>query len=313
MTVAPSASTGFDGGLTTAAPSARADRAIWGLIAFALVASTAAVLIGGFSVVVSGLLLQMLGFVLAFGIVAWLLRRRPRLLRFRIVALSICQLFLLLILSKPLHYVLMATDLPLVDAQLAAIDRALGFDWMAYVGVIKGLPWLDRPARQVYVNNFEHTALMLILIGYAAGPARLKEVIGLAAITSLATMLLCWLTPAVGAHNFYQHPDAPKVGYIADLLALRSGALRSIDITASTGLATFPSFHTVMALLFIWGAMGSRWLAIPVIVVEMGMLLAIPIYGSHYVVDMLGGALLFALSLWLWRAVVGRPREAGAP
>ena len=64
-----------------------------------------------------------------------------------------------------------------------------------------------------------------------------------------------------------------------------------------------------MALLFVWGSIGSRWLALPVIVVEAGMLLAIPIYGSHYLVDMLGGLLLFVLALGLWRACIGPPRE----
>lgn len=313
MTVAPPADAAAIRGSGSAAFSARADRAIWALVVFAGVASTVAMPLGGLSLVISPALLQMLGFVLAFGVVAWLLRRHPQLYRFRTLALSIGQLFLLLILSKPLHYALMSTDLPLVDASLAAFDRWLGFDWQAYVAFIKGLPWLDRPIRLVYAHNFEHTALMLIVIGYAAGPSRLKETIGVAAISSLATMLICWLTPALGAHNFYQHPDAARVGYLTDLLAVRSGGMRTLDIAAATGLATFPSFHTVMALLFAWGALASRWIAVPVAIVEAGMLLAIPIYGSHYLADMLGGALLFAASLALWRCMVGAPRPDAAP
>ena len=58
------------------------------------------------------------------------------------------------------------------------------------------------------------------------------------------------------------------------------------------GIVTFPSYHTVLAILFVYTHRGLRWTFPPVAVLNGLMLAAIPSVGGHYVVDMIGGALV---------------------
>ena len=47
----------------------------------------------------------------------------------------------------PMTYVAAATDFPMQDATLLAVDRALGFDWAAYVHFVD-----DRPGLASWLN-----------------------------------------------------------------------------------------------------------------------------------------------------------------
>ncbi len=67
--------------------------------------------------------------------------------------------------------------------------------------------------------------------------------------------------------------------------ALRGGTMRLIDLGGTQGLVTFPSFHTVCAVLLtlaFWQVPYVRW---PALALNGLMLLAIRIEGSHYPVD----------------------------
>lgn len=294
-------------------PANRADRIIWSVVGLTFLASLLAVGWSGFRIRPTPLLGQILLAALAFGAIAWCLRRKANVERLRALSIAACQLFLLLVFTKPLHFVLMATALPAVDAELAAADRALGLDWPAYADFLQRTAWLDGIVEQLYVQNFVHTVGVLILVANLCPVGRLREMAGVAVLASLATVLIAWMVPALGAHSFYGHPDTASVAYLGDLLALRSGEMRVVDFSDITGVAACPSFHTVMALIFICGALGHRGLALVVIAAELGLLLAIPVYGSHHFVDMLCGAALFLVTLWLWRRTVGPPdRPPGA-
>src|SRR5271154_4757336 len=52
------------------------------------------------------------------------------------------QIVLITAVMTPLTYVAASTNLPLQDANLLVIDRALGFDWAAYVGFVNSHPTL---------------------------------------------------------------------------------------------------------------------------------------------------------------------------
>ena len=53
---------------------------------------------------------------------------------------GIAQIVLITALMTPLTYVAASADWPMQDANLLAIDRALGFDWKAYVGFVERSP-----------------------------------------------------------------------------------------------------------------------------------------------------------------------------
>ena len=56
------------------------------------------------------------------------------------------------------------------------------------------------------------------------------------------------------------------------------------------GIIAFPSFHTVMAILFTVSFRGHRWLMAGFGLLNLLMLSAVPFQGDHYLVDMIAGA-----------------------
>jgi len=74
--------------------------------------------------------------------------------------------------------------------------------------------------------------------------------------------------------------------------ALRAHQVKDIDMGALRGLVCAPSFHTVSAVLYIaaaWPLRPLRWMIVPLNIV---MLLATPIEGTHYLIDMIAGLLV---------------------
>ncbi len=72
------------------------------------------------------------------------LRRDPQVM---FVLGGTAQIVLITAIMTPLTYVAASTNLPMQDANLLAIDRALGLDWAAYVGFVD-----DHPALAAWLN-----------------------------------------------------------------------------------------------------------------------------------------------------------------
>ena len=72
---------------------------------------------------------------------------------------------------------------------------------------------------------------------------------------------------------------------------LRSGSATSLGYL---GIVSFPSFHTAMAILF---AVAHRdiWWSFPIfLILNVLMLITIPYSGNHYLIDVIGGAVIAA-------------------
>ena len=59
---------------------------------------------------------------------------------------------------------------------------------------------------------------------------------------------------------------------------------------ALVGLVSFPSFHTAAATLLAIAAWPDRRLRAVILPMDAAMLLSIPVEGTHYLIDMIGGA-----------------------
>ena len=86
---------------------------------------------------------------------------------------------------------------------------------------------------------------------------------------------------------------------------LRPGTLHSVKLDNLEGLITFPSFHTTGALMFIWAFRSVPFLRGPAVALNISLILATPIDGAHYFIDLVGGATVafaaIATSYWLCR------------
>lgn len=211
------------------------------------------------------------------------------------------------ILGRALNYLFMSLALPLQDDWLARVDAAFGFDWPALVALVGAHPWLATLLRLAYGSYgwlFPFTFLMLPLMGRLR---RLREFLLLFAISGLLTVAIGALFPALGPFEHYAIPEAMRQAvlpggqaFMPDFLALRSGTFHDFVLARAEGLTAFPSFHTIMALLFALAFRGT-FLAWPVFTLAVLVIVATPVMGGHYLVDLLGGIGVLLVTMLLLR------------
>ena len=230
----------------------------------------------------------------------------------RLVAVTFGLAFFLFAIpvGRVLNYLGMSMGLPLMDESLANIDAMLGFDWKAYA------LWVDsHPAvAQVFTWAYR-TYMSLFLFAFAwavifGSLRRLREFLLLFSITGMITVLLCGLFPAYGAtwhfgltgDKVQNLPSWAGLYALQDAMAIHDGHMHELVFGKLTGITTFPSFHTVMALLFAWFWRGTvlHW---PMWGMAILVIAATPAVGGHYLIDLLAGTLLFFLVAWFLRRV----------
>jgi membrane-associated phospholipid phosphatase len=72
--------------------------------------------------------------------------------------------------------------------------------------------------------------------------------------------------------------------------ALRNGSLSMIDLSALQGVVSFPSFHTVLGVITIYALRDTRWLMVPVFLLNGTMIVSTLPVGGHHLLDVLAGA-----------------------
>lgn len=196
------------------------------------------------------------------------------------------------------NHLTMSLAFPLADARLSAWDRAIGFDWLAYMRWADQYPALLRAMDLSYGNLTGYSCLLFVLLALGRNPVeRCRELIALFLGTALFCSALGAFLPAVAAMAWYQpSPDlfshiGPQTGryHLEVLYALRQDPAHLFDLSNMPGLVTFPSFHTAMGVLAIYCARGTHWLFWPMLVVNLVMIASTPVLGSHYGVDILAG------------------------
>lgn len=226
------------------------------------------------------------------------------------------------ILGRALNYLFVSLALPLQDNWLARVDAFLGFDWPAVLALVGAHPWLAALLHFAYGSYgwlFPLTFIMLPLMGRLR---RLREFLLLFSISGLMTVAIGALFPALGPFDHHAIPEVTRravlpegLAFMPDFLALRSGTFHDFVVARAEGLTAFPSFHTIMALLFALAFRGT-FLGWPVFVLAMLTICATPVIGGHYFADLLGGAAVFMLTVLLLHRLdlLDAPQTAaGAP
>lgn len=264
-------------------------------------------------------------FGLAAGIaaVAWILARSSH--RAAVPAAfalgSIGQLALIIMIMTPLTYIAAAADLPMHDASLEFLDRALGLDWRGYFNFI-----YDRPALiAAVVLAYGVIALPVIgiplILGFTGNYRRMQEFTLAFALALMVTAVISAFVPAIGTYDQLGIRTDPAVftpgaylDQLRDVPLVRDGTLRQLDLPKLTGIITFPSFHAATAILFLWALWCVWWMRPFALIANGGMLLATPIAGGHYFVDVFAGMAVAVLGIVAARRIgewlTGAPEPA---
>ncbi len=211
-------------------------------------------------------------------------------------ARAFLQMTLFTLFGVVLAYALAAKSGTLWDARLAAADRAVGFDWPVVLALLDQCPPLIWLLGLAYHSL---TVQMIVVIVALSGMGKfdtLRTMVCAAILSGFVTILISGLTPAMG--NLFDPARYvhlwPSIAWMEQGLisGLRDGSLRVLDLTMLMGIVSFPSFHATLAAIFIWafGAMprlagpGRGWAILTIV--------ATPVFGGHYGVDVLMGLLL---------------------
>jgi hypothetical protein len=233
---------------------------------------------------------------------------------------SAAQLFLITALMTPLTYIAAAVDLPLYDASLAALDRALGLDWRGYLAFVNERPWLIGYLALGYALIAWPVFGVPVLLGATRRFSRLQQFTFAFALALVATTFISTLVPALGAYqqlglspSDYSHiTPGGYLDQLRDFPRVRDGTLRELDIIHLVGIITFPSFHAAACVLYLW-ALWAIWWMRPIMVLSNGlMLFATPIGGGHYFVDVFAGIGIAVLAIAAAKALAARMTQGAA-
>jgi len=243
--------------------------------------------------------------VLTLGVIACLaplaIRRYRRDIRIR-TTMRFCALLLIFqAAAATLSYLVVSTNAALVDAPLAAWDRALGFDWLALLGWLQAHTRLQALLQLAYSSGLLQLVFVVLFLGFTGRRERLEEFMLLFVAATLLTIGVSGVFPAAGAWKFFADAGPFDLSSLSHFERLRDGRLRDIALDNMQGLISIPSLHAAMAVLLVHAVRSTR-VVLPVFAgLDLAMLASTPIAGGHYFVDVLaGGALALAL-IWLAR------------
>ena len=212
----------------------------------------------------------------------------------------------------------------LADDALIAIDRALfggnPIDWFGAIAT----PWLTEIAQVAYTLFYALVVAVGAELYLRRSEADFQRFSFACACVFLGSYVGYFLVPAVGPRfTLYDFSsierDLPGLLLTKPLRAfVDAGGMVPVGVqrAVALGLANrdvFPSGHTMMTLVSIWWSwrmrLAVRW---PVTVVGALLVFATMYLRYHYVVDVMAGAALAAVAVWLlpgaWDRVAARLR-----
>ncbi|HMH65460.1 MAG TPA: phosphatase PAP2 family protein [Rhizomicrobium sp.] len=202
-----------------------------------------------------------------------------------------------------LSYLCIASAGPLVDSRLMAMDRALGFDWLAGYRFVHAHPQLSAMLELAYDSLIVQGLYFCLLHGLMDCKQRLRDMFWLFLACGALACLGALLFPALGPSKFYN--IATDTSFVAVAEHLLSGRDLSFSLSQMAGVISFPSFHTSMALAYAWAFRKTGIIGAAVVGLNLVMLCAVPFFGGHYLVDMVAGAATMLVSLALVRTAPG--------
>jgi membrane-associated phospholipid phosphatase len=189
-----------------------------------------------------------------------------------------------------LMYAIATCGRPLVDASLARADETLGLSAPATVAWANARPAIAWILWAAYFSLIPQTILVIVWLGLRGRSERLDTFLVRFMLASLITAVGFFFWPAAGTYGSVYNLAVPDycTTCFSDLCELRSGAQTLITWRGSQGLITFPSFHTIWALLLAGAFVGSR-LFWPLALLNALVVFSTVTTGMHYYTDVIAG------------------------
>lgn len=256
------------------------------------------------SILLAGFLFLIIGYVFVYS------RINVRLALF-FIAISSYFLFAVGSMRGQLIIFHLGREFDLVDAHAARWDAFLRFNWSSYFEWVASRPTINWILTQAYHSIWLQPFLLVALF---VKNKNVREFAKLQIALPLSLIMVCFIAtffPALGAYQFHEmtpdrHPGmllAFTDGMTAPISWLRQADLPSVMPSfPELRIVQFPSWHAAAAAIFIlsaWGQPIVRWIGLAL---NLLMLAATPVQGSHYLSDMMigcaAGSVAFAFASW---------------
>ena len=226
---------------------------------------------------------------------------------FAVMCTALMQVLLFSALGSILSYLLARDGGPLWDSTFAAWDRALGLDWLGFVRAVDQHGWLVTALRLAYASLIPQIIMLVLVLGFTNRLEKLRGVMLGAILCGTVCVLVSPFFLAVSNYVHlgltaadFRHVD-PWAGYVhlADFNGLRDGTMSQLSLGQMQGIITFPSYHAGLSAVTLWGfwTSGVRWLKWTGSIVALATIIATPVDGGHYFVDVLAGVAIAVVSI----------------
>jgi membrane-associated phospholipid phosphatase len=296
-----------------AAPRHRACLLGWIVVGAAVPVAAGIVLASGMQLVIASFLPLVFTAAL-LGIVHHIYARvRPE-PRLALTASLLALLVLAGLLAGVISHAGLRMHYPLIDAWLDGADRAMGINTPRLALMLALHPHWGTLLNLIYVSAFPAVFLTALWLGLRGQDARAWELgLGFTGGILIAATIAAFF-PALGNMAYHQLdgtkglPAGAGSYYLEAFHYFRDGHDPRFDMRQLSGVVEFPSFHMIMALIVPYalrrtGVLG--WAAIAWSVLVVVSTIAI---GGHYVIDLVGGAVLWAACMWAARDGRAAPR-----
>jgi membrane-associated phospholipid phosphatase len=207
-------------------------------------------------------------------------------------------------------YALQRLAFPLRDVLLTRADLALGFHWLDYARWVDRHPDVQAVVRFAYDSIALQIALPVLVLGLSARAHELRIYILAFAFAFVATIVVSALMPAAGpiamvdraSFDLLRFTGATPIDHLTRLR--EAGPLVMTEFPG--GIATFPSFHSTVAVLTPLALRSHRRIFVVLALFNLAMLAGTLTEGAHYLIDVLAGIGMAFLGYALARRVLAR-------
>jgi membrane-associated phospholipid phosphatase len=209
---------------------------------------------------------------------------------------SASQLIIGAALVTCMSYLSARLALPLRDQQLIAADQFVHFNWLAWLNWLNDWPTLARVLTLAYESTDLQFFVLLMALLFCKRTDRLQKLILTFFLSGIMVVTLGAMFPAVAGYIYYNidlsqiphlHPAAPRDQEIM-LMGMREHTINILPLKFD-GIVQFPSFHSVLAILFMYASMPVRWLRTIIVPLNLLMVISTPVDGGHYLMDIVAG------------------------
>ncbi|VWC74756.1 phosphatase PAP2 family protein [Burkholderia lata] len=240
-------------------------------------------------------------------------RERSLAWRWRELALALLCIVTIAAFSQAivvLDYLCVALAPPSIEAGLVRFDALLGFHWPDLYRWVRAHAELQ----SVLAFAYHGSIVQLIAVPFMLSTARrhddLAEFMALFAFALLVVVAVSTPFPAQSAFVHFGIADANTASTVSHYDLLRSGQLRRFSLSESQGLVSLPSFHVMLALLFVYAVRHFRYVFPASVVLNVAMIVSTPTQGGHYLADVIAGIAFGVLSIVVVRRWMAGPRRA---